>query len=220
MKKYALCLMICAVCLNAKSYGQELLGPWMTRLELGGNIPNNPSITLFDGPVTGGDEMDLDAGFQFNVALGYQFSPWFRLEGELGFSYNNINSVGNWTYPDSGLSQFTMMANVVFELPMNGVVPYAGVGAGGVLSTVSFGEYYYYYYSSTSGYGNDFVPAAQVFAGLRFQLNDSSSLGVAYHCTVTDDLKWKVQWWSGNDFYIGVDSIVTHSICLSWTVNF
>lgn len=222
MKKLALRLLIGAACLSAGTFAATAQSPghWVTRLELGGNIPDNPSINLFDGPVTGGTELDLDAGVQFNLAAGYQFNQWFRLEGELGFGYNEINRVGNWTYPDSSLSQFTMFLNAVFELPMDRVVPYAGVGIGGDLSTVSFGDYYYYYYSSSAGYGNDYVLAGQVFAGVRFRLGDSSSLGVAYHCTVTDEMKWKVQWWTGNDFYIGANSLVTHSICLSYTMGF
>jgi opacity protein-like surface antigen len=222
MKKHAFGLLLCIACLNSATLAAiaQSHGAWVTRLELGGNIPDNPSINLFDGPVTGGTELDLDAGVQFNLAAGYQFNPYFRLEGELGFGYNEVNQVGNWTYPDSSLSQFSMMANVVFELPMDRMVPYAGVGIGGVLSTVSFGSYYYYYYSSSAGYGNDYVLAGQVFAGIRFRLSDSSSLGLAYHCVVTDELKWKVQWWTGDDFYIGVDSMLTHQITLSYSIGF
>ena len=95
-----------------------------------------------DGPVTSGDEMELSAGIQFDFALGYRVTPWLTLEGEMGFSNNEVDSVGDWSYPDSALSQMTMMFNVQFAYPRGPLVPFAGIGAGGVLSELSFGNDY------------------------------------------------------------------------------
>jgi len=194
--------------------------PWSLRFDIGGNIPNNPSLTLYDGPVTGGDSLDLSAGVQFDFAVGYRMSPWLKLEGEMGFSYNDVNSVGDWSYRNSSLSQASFMANLVFEPSRGRLVPFAGVGAGGVLSTLSFGSYYYYYYNSSDGYGTDFVPAAQAFAGLRYYWMDNASFGLTYRFLVTDSLEWDVNWWDGRDFTIGVDSITSHSICLVFSYEF
>lgn len=217
--KNLICGVACCLALGAAAQ-DGLPGPWTARLELGGNIPENPSLTLYDGPVTGGDELGLGAGVQFNAAIGYRLQPWLVLEGELGFSGNDINSVGNWTYPDSFMTQFAMMANLVVELPVGVVRPFAGVGVGGVVSSLTFGEYYYYGYNDADGEGTDFVGAAQAFGGVRFQLSENAHLGVTYRALFVDDQKWKIHWWNGADFKIGVNSQLIHSINLSFSVNF
>jgi hypothetical protein len=45
-------------------------------------------------------------------------------------------------------------------------------------------------------------------------------LGVTYRALFVDDQKWKVHWWNGADFKIGVNSMLIHSINLSFSVNF
>lgn len=193
---------------------------WTVRFDLGGNIPENPALTLYDGPVTGGDDLELAAGFQMDLAVGFRLAPWLKLEGEMGMSFNEVESVGNWSYPNSSLSQLALMANVVVERPKGPLVPFAGFGAGGVFSTLSFGEYYYYYYNSADGYGSDAVPAVQVFAGLKYEFSPQMSLGVSYRCLATDRQKWDVEWWNGADFDVGVESFLIHSICLTFTGSF
>jgi opacity protein-like surface antigen len=221
MKTYRtlLCGAVCWLALGA-SAEEWLPGPWTARIELGGNIPENPSLTLLDGPVTGGDELDLSAGVQFNAALGYRLQPWLILEGEFGISGNDINAVGNWTYPDSYMSQFSMMANLVVERPEGVVRPFAGIGAGGVVSSLTFGEYYFYGYNEADGEATDFVAAAQAFGGVRFRLGENMNLGVTYRALFVDDQKWKVHWRNGADFKIGATSMLIHSINLSFSVNF
>lgn len=222
MKRHALCLLLCGAGLVSQSLGdefQQIAEKWAVRFDLGGNIPDDPSLRTYDVDF-GGDSMELSAGGQFDISLGYRPVPWLILEGEMGVSFNEIDSVGTWSYPDSSLTQMSFMANVVFELPMGRLVPYAGMGAGGVFSSLSFGSYYYYYYSSSDGYGTDFVPAAQVFTGLRYQISDRSTLGVNYRFLVTDQQKWDVDWWYGPNFTVGVDSVAIHSICLVYSFNF
>lgn len=210
----------CIAALSASAEDDSLTGPWTARFDIGGNIPENPSLKFFDGPVTGGSELDLDAGVQFDVALGYRLQRWLTLEAELGVSGNHINAVGNWHYPSSTMTQFSMMMNLAVERPNGRVRPFAGVGAGGVVSALTFGEYYYYGYSDADGEATEFVGAAQAFGGLRFQIWENSSLGITYRALFIDDQNWKVHWWNGADFKIGVESMVIHSICLSYSVSF
>jgi opacity protein-like surface antigen len=222
MKTCSLVVLMCAAGLTLPALGQSSLSPelWSVRLDLGGNIPENPSLRLHDGFVTGGDKMELDAGVQFSAALGYRVVPWLILEGELGFSYNGVKAVGNFTYPDTALTQFTMMANLVIEPPTGPLVPFAGIGAGGVVSTLTFGNYYSYYYGDSDGHGTDFVPAAQAFAGLRYKFGERTSLGVSYRFLVTEHQKWDVNWYTGNDFTVSVDSMRTHLISLEFSASF
>jgi hypothetical protein len=64
-----------------------------------------------------------------------------------------VESVGNWSYPDSTLSQLALMANLVIEYPDGPWVPYAGIGAGGVLSSLTFGDYSSIRVRSSAGLG-------------------------------------------------------------------
>ena len=78
----------------------------------------------------------------------------------------------------------------------------------------------YYYFSESDGSGSDFVPAAQVFVGLRYDFNDRCSVGVTYRLLATARQEWDVDWWTGQDFRVGVDSVRMHSICLAFTARF
>ena len=224
MKAIAALVTTSLMCLGLNSPGQETSAPerWLVRFDMGGTIPQNPTLSLIDGPVTSGGEMDLSAGLAVDFGLGYQVLPWLLIEGELGFLFNEINSVGNWSYPDSSLSQMAMMVNVEFSYPMDALVPYVGIGAGGVYSSVAFGQYYYYYYSDSDGWGSDFVPAAQLFAGVRFKLNRNWTAGLTYRVLATASQEWDVEWewWNIPDFQIGVDSVIIHSICFSIMASF
>lgn len=215
-------LMLAATLSTPALAGQGIMeaGTWQIRLDLGGTIPDDPSLTLRDGPVTSGDSMKLGSGFMMDAAVGYRLTPWLLLEGEFGFTVNEVKSVGNWSYPDSFLNQLTMMVNLVIESPRGPLVPYAGLGAGGVFSSLNFGNYYYYYYSSSDGYGTDFVAAVQAFAGLRYKISDDCTVGLSYRFLATDDQKWDVDWWTGNDFTVGVDAVRMHMIALTFTASF
>jgi opacity protein-like surface antigen len=222
MKKIRILVVISAGCLTLSAVGQEssLSERWRFRFDIGGTIPENPTLSEIGGPVTGGDKMELSAGMAFDFAAGYRVTPWLLLEGELGFTYNTVNSVGNWSYPESALSQMAIMFNVEFSYPLGRLVPFAGVGAGGVLSELSFGNYYDWYYSSSDGSGTDFVPAAQVFAGLRYEFDKHWSGGVVYRFLATGSQNWDVEWWNGAEFQLGVDRVCLHSICLVFNGSF
>jgi opacity protein-like surface antigen len=223
MKKWLPVVTVIALGLPGPVCGAELSGwspGWRTRFDIGGSIPVNPSLSEIGGPITGGSEMKLSAGMQFDVAVGYQFTPWLTLEAEIGDTFNSVDAVGNWSYPDSDLAQLTLMANVVLEPPTGPLVPFVGIGGGGVYSRLSFGNYYSYYYSECDGYGNDFVPAAQAFAGVRYDFNKDWSLGVTYRFLATAEQNWDVEWWNGNHFRVGVDAVCIHAVCLSLNARF
>jgi len=202
--------------------GQEssMAERWRWRFDIGAVLPENPTLSEIGGPVTGGGDMDLSTGMAFDFAGGYRITPWLLLEGELGFTYNEIDSVGNWSYPDSSLSQMLLMINAEFSYPLGKFVPFAGIGGGGVYSTVSFGSYYYYYYSDSAGWGDDFVAAAQVFAGVRYEFSPEWCAGLSYRALATASQTWDVDWWTGNDFNLGVDEVIMHSICFTVTGRF
>ena len=216
-------VLCCSLCASLPALAQEderMYQPWVFRFDLGGNIPQDPKLKLYDGPVTGGDSLDLGAGIQMDLSAGYRLTRWLSVEAEMGISGNEVKAVGNWSYPDSYLSQLALMANLVIERPDGRLIPYAGIGAGGVFSSLSFGNSYYYYYSTSDGYGTDFAAAAQAFGGLRYRLTKQASLGVMYRFVVMDDQKWNIDWWNGADFTVSAGSTAIHSIALAYSYSF
>src|SRR5882672_1911558 len=79
-------------------------GRWNFRFDMGGNMPADAKLNEFSGPITQGGEMELSAGGQFGMAIGYRITPWLTLEGEMVGAFNNVDSIGNWSYYDSTLS--------------------------------------------------------------------------------------------------------------------
>jgi len=222
MKTRVTLLIICLAGLPGLALSQDTTAAsrWRLRFDIGGNLPESPAISEIGGPVTSGGKLELDAGMSFDLGAGYRVAPWLLIEAGLGFTFNNIDSVGNWSYPDSSLSQMSMMLNAEFAYPIGRLIPYAGIGGGGVLSSISFGNYYYYYYSDSDGWGSDFVPAAQAFAGLRFEFDPHWSAAIAYRFLATPGQDWNVEWWDGLEFTLGVDRVVVHSISVSITGSF
>ena len=224
MRPNQLTLCMLAALLSVPALAQEsslAAERWSFRFDIGGNMPADADLTEFSGPITQGGEMDLSAGGQFGAAAGWHFTPWLKLEGELGVAYNNVDSIGDWSYPDSGLSHLLLMANVVVEKPMGQFVPFAGAGVGGDFSYLSFGNSYGYCWDwEPDGEGRDAVFAWQVFAGLRYRLADNCSLGVMYRYFATEDQHWDVDWWSDPDFDVGVDAIQVHSVSLVFSASF
>jgi opacity protein-like surface antigen len=222
MKTMMKLVLVSAAGIACTAMGQEYSSSerWRFRFDMGGTIPENPTISEISYPGVSGDTMELSAGMAFDFAAGYRVTPWLLIEGELGFTYNEIDSVGNWSYPDSALSQMAMMVNAEFSYPIGRLVPFAGIGGGGVYSSVSFGNYYYYYWSDSDAWGDDFVPAAQAFAGLRFEFNKNWSAGVSYRFLATPSQNWNVEWWYGDNFNLEVDRVCIHSICFTVTGTF
>jgi opacity protein-like surface antigen len=223
MKTIRKSILVAAACLAWPAAGQDssdLSHRWRARFDIGGSIPHDPTLSELGGPVTSGDKMQLSAGIQFDVAAGYRFTPWLALEAELGFIANEVDAVGNWSYPDSSLNQMLIMGNLVFEYPRGRFVPFAGVGGGGVWSTLSFGNYYGYYYSDSDGYGSDFVPAFQAFGGVRYEFSSNWSVGVIYRFLATASQQWNIDWWNGSSFQVGVDAVYIQSVCVVMTASF
>ena len=62
--------------------------------------------------------------------------------------------------------------------------------------------------------------AFQAFGGLRYRVAENVSLGLEYRFLLTDPQRWDVDWWNGQDFTVGVDSLRMHSVCLVFTAKF
>jgi len=184
---------------------------------LGVSYPEDSKLSNFSAPVTSGDQMELSPGVTFDFAVGYQFKPWLAIGGDLGWTYNKVGAIGNAFWSGSYLEQACLMADVIFQPDWERLVPFAGVGIGGVYSTLDLGEGFL---GGAHGEATDLVLAWQAFAGLRYRLSTHWSLGVTYRYLATDNQDWDVSWNYGSHTEIGVDSVQTHSVCLELTGHF
>ncbi len=203
--------------------GAEDTKRWSLLFDAGGVIPEDVTVTEFDHPVSG-NQMKLDAGFQFDLGFEYHVQPWLRVGPEFGFTFNYIDSIAGWSYPDSTLGNILMMANVRIQYPPSSrFSPFAGGGVGGVASFLTFGDNYnggYYYYYEPDGTASDFSLGLQAFAGLTYRVNNNINIGVVYRYLIIDRQHWDVHWWNGGHFGISVDPMQMHSICLVLTGDF
>jgi opacity protein-like surface antigen len=192
---------------------------WTARFDMGGTIPEEADLTEVGGPVSG-EKFKLDPGFQFDLSGGYRPTSWLEVGPELGFTFNSVDSIGGWSYPDTTLGQILLMANVRLEYPVRSrVAPFVGAGIGGVASFLTFGGGYGYAYGydydyEPDGTGSDFTPGFQLFGGVRYRVGEKWSLGLEYRYLATGRQDWDVRWWNGREFGISVDSIRMHSVCL------
>ncbi len=184
---------------------------WTARMDLGGNVPNDPSLTQFGSPVSG-ERLKLSPGVQFDLAIGYRPLPWLEVGPEIGFSFNPVDSFGQFSYPDTFLFQIPLLVDVMVEYPQNSrFTMFAGVGAGGVASFLSFGADAYY---EPDGTGSDLSLALQPFGGLRYRFGQNWTVGLIYRFLVTDRQRWDVEWWTGDHFQVASDGLRIHSLCL------
>jgi opacity protein-like surface antigen len=143
-------------------------GPYLT-FDAGANWVPDFEVSFETAGEEDETDVDLETGFRGGLAFGYNFSRFFGAELETGFVYNEGKDADAW------LGQVPFLANLVFrhENPSR-IVPFIGVGAGGVAAILDLEE------GDADESDSDIVPAWQAKAGMRFNLSDRASLGVAY----------------------------------------
>ena len=132
--------------------------------------------------------LSLDTGFRVDGAFGYQFQPWFAVEFEGGFIQNSVRSITldhltGSPQGDSNLQQIPLLLNVVLRYQNSTeFVPYLGLGAGGVLSTLKI--------SGISD--NDAVVAFQAKAGVIYKIMEEAWLDVGYRLLGTAEQNYQI----------------------------
>jgi opacity protein-like surface antigen len=134
MKKIALVMMLSLVGV-ASAYAEN--GPY-----IGGTVSyavlSNSDVT--DPAVPGQtDILDYNQGASAALNAGFRFGQ-FRLEGELGYQRNGIDSFSG-TNATGELTQSTALLNAYFDMPVESknVTPYVGIGGGS--SNVKLGDF-------------------------------------------------------------------------------
>jgi opacity protein-like surface antigen len=204
--------------LTSVSYAQPGL---YVRGDLGGNLTQSTGLKEFFGPVNPGSRVEFDPGVRFGVAVGYQFTDWFSLEGQTGFMANNISSITDATRLDAQYANVPFLANVRLQLPCHcRVTPYIGAGAGGS-TTILDSEHIELNDVGIHGSTADFVFAWQAFGGLRYQINDRMAVSVEYHYFRADGAEFHADFAFGTDTdRIRMEGTTTHGISAAFEYKF
>ena len=142
------------------------------------DIKNPQDLDFFDLGVTD-VKLKTDPGVRVDLAGGYNFSKCWALEIEAGFTFNSIKELEASAFGISGteeldmnLFQIPLLVNVIYRLPLDSKFkPYIGAGAGGVWSIIS---------GDDVDSENDIAFAFQGMAGVDYELNDKTDIGIGY----------------------------------------
>ncbi|NBX04365.1 MAG: porin family protein [Alphaproteobacteria bacterium] len=127
---------------------------------------------LEDIDAGGGDGIENKTGGIVSLAFGKHISEDFRLEGELGYHFNGMDSVtvASTTFPKSQTTILSYMANAYYDFNNDsGFTPYLGAGIGGAnVRTESSTNSLAWQLMTGIGYTADSMPQAQWTLGYRY----------------------------------------------------
>lgn len=129
-----------------------------------------------DAATTGGQIMTMDLGFGFGAFVGGRLNPNVRVEGEIAYRANDLESRGGGVV-GGDVTSLAYMANAYYDIPVqSAVIPYFGGGIG--VASVEM-----------SGLRNadDTVIAFQIMAGAAIPVSPNVALTAEYRLFMTDD---------------------------------
>lgn len=164
---------------------------------------------------TPGSKLKLDPGPRLSVAGGYHFNDYIGAQLETGFIANEVEDSDG----DLVISHVPILADVVlrYDKPDCNWVPYAGAGAGGAVSIITLDHVRGPTGGVVDGTGSTVVFAWQVFAGVRYKLNDKMSIGGGYKFFSADGATWDVEDTAGD---IKTGTAQVHSFGVDFTMKF
>ena len=209
-----ICMAICAGAANAAQDQEDYERGFYFRGDIGPAETEDTEVRSFVGPVSAA-KIEFDTGVRVGAAGGYSFCPWFALEAEIGWVYNEIDTISGGIAADARVMQAPFLGNAVLQYKNpTGLTPFIGAGAGVSLSILQIDDATDGAVS-VEGAAGDTVFAWQAFGGLRYDFNKRLGVGVMYKYLSTDDAEWDVEDTTQN---IEFEGMQTHSISL--VVNF
>ena len=114
---------------------------WYGRADVGWSFDGESD---FDETGFGTYNIGMEHDWTQHLGLGYAFQNGFRLEGELGHRFNQLNAddlINNALLPGDGdVHAWTAMANLFYDFNRGGALePYVGVGAGAARLNTNYG---------------------------------------------------------------------------------
>ena len=147
---------------------------WYGRADIGWSFDGTQDL---DGAAAEGT---LEHDWTEHLGLGYAFQNGFRLEGELGHRFNQVEFSGFPTV-DADVHAWSAMANLFYDFNRGGALePYIGIGAGAARLNTGLVD------GGTTIDGEDTVIAYQALAGVAIGLTEQLDLDIGYRYFVAD----------------------------------
>jgi opacity protein-like surface antigen len=185
--------------------------------DLGAAVPQDVDLHQYISP-TPGAKLRLDTGVRMGAAVGCNFNRYVGVEFETGFISNGIKDAN-----DSWFTHVPLMVNAVlrYDTPRCRLVPYAGAGVGGDVSTLSLDYVRGPGGVVVDGTSSTFVFAWQAFAGARYRFNSRMSAGIGYKFYWADDASWDVDSiYGGSHSHIKTGAALVHSAVVNFNMKF
>lgn len=194
------------------------------------------SGTINGTPVTGSLDatLVLDAGFRFDLPIGYRVNEWFSIEFAPGITFNPMNSVqlnssltiGSDTFVGGGtpnlsgnLIQVPLLVNFILTIPTDSSwEPFIGGGIGGIYSSAYFDTISNPNLSLSLDQEADcWSLGYSALAGLNYHVGNDISVGFVYKFTGTEN-----QTFGGSTLgsLLNSTGTFTHSVSATATFRF
>lgn len=160
---------------------------WYGRADVGYSFDGETDLGTTTGPYPWGDST-LEHDWSQHLGLGYAFSNGFRLEGELGHRFNQIEPTP--TIDGGGdIHAWSAMANLFYDFNRGGrLEPYIGVGVGA--ARINLGAVDHQPPPTYTADGEDTVLAYQGLVGFAVGLGEQWDLDIGYRYFVADSAEY------------------------------
>jgi opacity protein-like surface antigen len=131
-----------------------------------------------DGDANGNEKMVYDLGFGVGGMVGYAMANGLRLEGEIAYRSNDIDTL-NGVSIGADMTSWAFMANALYDInTQSSLRPHIGGGLGVVRGTVETGGFEF----------SDTVLAAQFIVGVDYVVAPDLALVLDFRHMRTEDL--------------------------------
>ena len=174
---------LCATAL-ALLFSNPVYAGWYGSIQAGGNWLQDSDVTATAGPLAGSGEVDFDNGWGVAGAVGYSYPSGLRVEGELSYRTNDLDSSEGVSL-GGDVDALGVLVNVWYDFKTDGKwKPYIGGGIGAAevgLDLESVGG------APVSFSDEDWVFAYQLGVGVAFPVASKTMLSVDYRYFATSD---------------------------------
>lgn len=131
-----------------------------------------------DGYANGTDKIVYDLGYGIGGFVGYQMPSGLRLEGELAYRFNSIDTIDAVSV-GADMSSWSVMGNVLYEIQtQSSIKPHIGGGLGATRATIETGGLDF----------TDTVLSAQFIVGVDYNVAPDLALVLDFRHIRSQDL--------------------------------
>ena len=151
-------------------------------------------------------ETEFDPGFDVNGIIGFYAADQVRVEAELAYRSNDVDSLHSAGTDIAGVgeaSALSLLANVFYDIKTgSAVTPYLGGGIG--FATIEFKDITGG--GIMTGSADDTVFAYQLGFGIGYEINENTTLdiGYRYFATTNPNLNETDAEYASSNFMIGI----------------